>query len=199
MNTLSGLNPQTSGLSGLSGLSGVNGVNGASGASGISGIGGIGGVNGVNGLNGLNGYQPYGGFDVTRCPKPTDMPKTDEEKEEEEKFRKHILSNNPYQLNRFGVSRCLELPAMPVAGLTASEATRRLNTDPEFADWYVRLTLLRLHPSGARGLEALRVRSFRGRPQHFRTGLRYSGPDGLHGGSRRYDGHTTFRQRIVKL
>ena len=34
--------------------------------------------------------------------------------------------NNPYKLNRFGVLELPGLPAMPVAGLTASEATKRL-------------------------------------------------------------------------
>jgi len=37
-------------------------------------------------------------------------PKTDEEKEKAEKFRKRVLSNNPYQLNHLGV---LEIPGMP--------------------------------------------------------------------------------------
>ncbi len=164
MNALGGLNAQNGGLGGVGGVSGINGTNGISG---IGAIGGIGGVNGVNGTNGANGYQPYAGFDVTRCPKPTDKPKTDEEKDDAEKFRKRILNNNPYQLNRFGVLELPGLPAMPVAGLTASEATRRLNTDPEFAPWYVRLTLLRLQPSGEESLKPFGYDLFEGVPSTF--------------------------------
>ena len=36
------------------------------------------------------------------------------------------------------------MPAIPVAGLTASEATKRLGADPDLAEYAVRLTLLRL-------------------------------------------------------
>ena len=41
---------------------------------------------------------------------------------------KRILSNNPYKLNRFGVLELPGLPAIPLAGLTASrsdQAARR--------------------------------------------------------------------------
>ncbi len=85
------------------------------------------------------------------------MPKTDEEKAIAEKFQKRILSNNPYQLNRFGVLELPGLPAIPVAGLTASEATKRLSADPELNDYFVRLTLLRLMPSGGEGAKAVRL------------------------------------------
>lgn len=146
---------------------GVNTVGGLSvPSSGINGVSGL-GINGVNGTNGANGNLLYSGFDVTRCPKPTDKTKTDEEKEEAENFRKRILSNNPYQLNRFGVLEMPGLPAMPVAGLTASEATRRLNVDPEFGPWYVRLTLLRLQPSGQEALKPFGYDLFEGIPSTF--------------------------------
>ena len=87
----------------------------------MAGIGGIGGANGSNGnQNNINW------FDFSRCPLPTEKPKTDEEKADQEKFQKRILSNNPYKLNRFGVLELPGLPAMPIAGLTASEATKAL-------------------------------------------------------------------------
>ncbi len=53
-----------------------------------------------------------------------------------EKFRKRILSNNPYKLNRFGVLELPGLPAIPVAGLTAFEATKRLSADPDLTRLY---------------------------------------------------------------
>jgi polysaccharide export outer membrane protein len=159
------------GLNGTNLTSGVNALNGLntpnSGVNGINGIAGINGVNGVNGVNGANGNQLYSGFDVTRCPKPTDMRKTDEEKDDAEKFRKRILSNNPYQLNRFGVLELPGLPAMPIAGLTALEATRRLNADPDLGPWYVRLTLLRLQLSGQEALKPFGYDLFEGVPSTF--------------------------------
>src|ERR1035441_8108363 len=87
-NAVNGLNGNnlTGGGNALSSLNTPN--------SGINGINGVNGVNGVNGMNGANGNQLYSGFDVTRCPKPTDTRKTDEEKDEAEKFRKRILRNN---------------------------------------------------------------------------------------------------------
>ena len=157
LNALSGMDSTNSSIGGISGISGVNGVNGVNGIGGIGGIGGINGVNGINGLNGTNGYQPYSGFDVTRCPKLTDTPKTDEEKKDEEKFRKRILSNNPYQLNRFGVLELPGLPAMPVAGLTASEATRRLERRPRFRPLVCTVNIAAPVPVQPRGSETLWV------------------------------------------
>ena len=77
------------------------------------------------------------------------------------------MNNNPYQLNRFGVLELPGLPAMPLAGLTASEATQRLNTDPEFDDYFVRLTLLRLQPSGEEALKPFGYDLFEGVPSTF--------------------------------
>src|SRR5208282_2343553 len=112
--------------------------------------GGLAGINGLNGSANNTANQPkIVPFDFTRCPLPSQFKKkTDEEKADAERFRKRILDENPYKLNRFGVLEIPGLPAMPVAGLTASEATKRLAGDPDFKDYYVRLSLLRLMPSG---------------------------------------------------
>jgi polysaccharide biosynthesis/export protein len=61
-------------------------------------------------------------------------------------FRDRILKGNPYKLNRFGVLEIPGLPSIPLAGLTAEEATRRLSADPDLRDYTVKLTLLRLEP-----------------------------------------------------
>jgi polysaccharide export outer membrane protein len=60
--------------------------------------------------------------------------------------RDRILKGNPYKLNRFGVLEIPGLPSIPLAGLTADEATRRLSADPDLRDYTVKLTLLRLEP-----------------------------------------------------
>ncbi len=106
-------------------------------------------------------------IDYSRCPLPTDQPKTDREKEQEEKFRQRIVSKNPYKLNRFGVLELPGLPAIPLAGLTASEATRRLAADPDFNDNFVRLVLLRLNPLGQEALKPFGYDLFQGVPSTF--------------------------------
>jgi polysaccharide biosynthesis/export protein len=136
------------------------------GSSGITGINGIAGINGINGNNNA-GNNSNNGYDFTRCPLPTETAKTDEQKKELEKFQKRISSNNPYKLNRFGVLELPGLPAIPVGGLTASEATRRLSADPDLRDYFVRLTLLRLLPSGQEALKPFGYDLFEGVPSTF--------------------------------
>lgn len=160
--------PPPNGASALSSLSALNG------ASGIPGTSGIAGINGNNNTNGNNSNNVY---DLTRCPSPaellktdaekTDTEKTDAEKAESEKFRKRILSNNPYKLNHFGVLELPGLPAIPLAGLTAFEATKRLGADPDLADYFVKLTLMRLLPTGQEALKPFGYDLFEGVPSTF--------------------------------
>ena len=98
--------------------------------------------------------------------------------------QRRILAANPYKLNRFGVLELPGLPAMPLAGLTASEATKRLAADPRAQRF------LRAHDAaasgadGRRGAQAVRLRPVRGSSQHLRAGVRYPGAGRLHRGSR---------------
>jgi protein involved in polysaccharide export with SLBB domain len=96
-----------------------------------------------------------------------EKPKTDEQKARSEDFRKRILSSNPYKLNKFGVLELPGLPAVPVAGLTASEATKRLGADPDLGDYFVALTLLRVQSTGAEGLKPFGYDLFDGSPSTF--------------------------------
>src|ERR1700733_6639140 len=109
----------------------------------LTGGGGLSALDALNGSNNANGANSSNSFDTSRCPpsKSMEKPKTDEEKARSEDFRKRILSSNPYKLNRFGVLELPGLPAIPVAGLTASEATKRLGADPDLPDYFVTLTL----------------------------------------------------------
>jgi polysaccharide export outer membrane protein len=72
--------------------------------------------------------------------------RTPEETSRSATVRDRILKGNPYKLNRFGVLEIPGLPSIPIAGLTAEEATRRLSADPDLRDYTVKLTLLRLEP-----------------------------------------------------
>jgi polysaccharide export outer membrane protein len=142
-NAPSGTNPST----GLSALSGALGNTGAAGSK-------------------ASGLVANTDFANTRC-RVTEIPKTDLEKERTEKFRKRVLDNNPYRLNSFGVLEIPGLPAIPLAGLTASEATKRLGADPDLADYAVRVTLLRLLPSGNEALKPFGYDLFEGVPSTF--------------------------------
>jgi polysaccharide export outer membrane protein len=145
---------------------GVANVNPSSLVATLNGTAGNGGAVAGSALRGVNGYVPNTDFANTRC-RPTDMPKTDLEKEKSDRFRARILDNNPFKLNSFGVLEMPGLPAIPLAGLTASEATKRLGADPDLADYAVRLTLLRLLPAGNEALKPFGYDLFDGVPSTF--------------------------------
>jgi protein involved in polysaccharide export with SLBB domain len=84
-----------------------------------------------------------------------------------EKLRQLILRNNPYHLNRFGVLELPGLPAIPLAGLTADEATNRLSADPDLRAFTVKLTLLRLQPFDEEALKPFGYDLFQGVPSTF--------------------------------
>jgi protein involved in polysaccharide export with SLBB domain len=160
------------------GLPSPNGNNGSNGAAvtGMNATGAGSGISGVTGGYGGNANNVAGNatttFDYTRCPLPADKLKSEQEKSEQEKqtsekFRKRILSGNPYKLNRFGVLELPGLPAVPVAGLTAFEATKRIAADPDLVNYFVKLTLLRLQPSGHEALKPFGYDLFEGVPTTF--------------------------------
>jgi polysaccharide biosynthesis/export protein len=155
------------------GSNGTNGINGINGANALEAINGLNGLNGNNGNNNNgnnnnnnnnnrnNASSDYGRIQSDRTPKSDDDLKRSEE------FRDRILKNNPYKLNRFGVLEVPGLQAIPLAGLTADEATRRLSADPDLRDYTVKLTLLRLQPLDAEGLKPFGYDLFEGVPSTF--------------------------------
>jgi polysaccharide biosynthesis/export protein len=70
-----------------------------------------------------------------------------------EELRARILRRNPLQLDKWGILLLPELGSIPLAGLTADEARQRLQAEPLFADFLVRVTLLPVKPVGAQGLK----------------------------------------------
>jgi protein involved in polysaccharide export with SLBB domain len=146
---------------------GVNGV--GAGASGVSVNGGApndGNVNGARNSRNLRGNEnDYGR--VKADVKAETRPRTDPEKEKSEELRQLILKNNPYRLNRNGVLELPGLPAIPLAGLTAEEATNRLSADPDLRDFTVKLTLLRLRPFDESSLNPFGYDLFEGVPSTF--------------------------------
>jgi polysaccharide export outer membrane protein len=93
--------------------------------------------------------------------------KTPEESTRSANVRDRVLKGNPYQLNRFGVLEIPGFPSIPLAGLTAEEATRRLSADPDLRDYTVKLTLLRLEPQGDEGAKPFGYDLFQGVPSTF--------------------------------
>jgi protein involved in polysaccharide export with SLBB domain len=93
--------------------------------------------------------------------------KTTEEATRSASVRDRILKGNPYQLNRFGVLEIPGLPSIPLAGLTADEATKRLSADPDLRDYTVKLTLLRLEPQGDESAKPFGYDLFQGVPSTF--------------------------------
>ncbi|HEX3845746.1 MAG TPA: SLBB domain-containing protein [Steroidobacteraceae bacterium] len=106
-------------------------------------------------------------FANTRCRQPPEVPKTDLEKERTEKFLARIMEGNPYRLTSQGVLELPGLPAIPLAGLTAAEASKRLGADPDLQDFAVRLSLLRLVPTGKEALKPFGYDLFEGEPSTF--------------------------------
>ncbi len=130
-------------------------------------------IPGVNGadmsnslLNNNRDDQNKDNYDFGRLQEEI-KPKTDEEKVKAEKKRQLILRNNPYHLNRFGVLELPGLPAIPLAGLTAEEATNRLAADPDLRAFAVKLTLLRLQPFDEEALKPFGYDLFEGSPSTF--------------------------------
>jgi protein involved in polysaccharide export with SLBB domain len=96
-----------------------------------------------------------------------ERPETDEEKEKSERLRQLVLKGNPYKLNPFGVLEVPGLPSIPLAGLTAEEATRRLSADPDLRDFIVKVTLLRLQSFDEEALKPFGYDLFKGSPSTF--------------------------------
>lgn len=53
-------------------------------------------------------------------------------------LRERVLRRNPYKLDKWGILNVPELGPIPLAGLTAEEATERLAAEPRLQDFIVR-------------------------------------------------------------
>lgn len=132
----------------------------------------VGGQNTANGSSNRNGSKSDGTNDssnVTNYGRGQFGDKTlaDDEKEKIQKFRERILKGNPYKLNQFGVLEIPGLPAIPLTVLTADEATKRISADSDLRDFVVKVSLLRLTPSGEEGLKPFGYDLFEGDPSTF--------------------------------
>ncbi len=147
------------------------GANPTAGSGGLtSGAGGTSG-NGANNNGLINGASsdsaPSSNVTNYGRGKFGDKPQSEEEKERLQNFRQRILKGNPYKLNNFGVLEVPGLPAIPLAGLTAEEATKRVSADSDLREFVVKIALLRLQPYGRAALKPFGYDLFEGEPSTF--------------------------------
>jgi protein involved in polysaccharide export with SLBB domain len=84
-----------------------------------------------------------------------------------EDLRKRVLRRNPYKLSKSGVLDVPELGPIPLAGLTAEEATERLAAEAPLEDFIVRVTRLPLKPIGTDAIKPFGYDLFAGSPSTF--------------------------------
>jgi len=140
----------------------ANGTNAGIAASAANAAANTGGTN--TGANANNKNNVPVDFGRVQSERPL---QSDEEIKKTAEFRDRLLRNNPYKLNRFGVLEIPGMPAIPLAGLTADEASRRLSADPDLRDFTVKLTLLRLQPLDDEALKPFGYDLFQGSPTTF--------------------------------
>jgi protein involved in polysaccharide export with SLBB domain len=81
--------------------------------------------------------------------------------------RAHLLAGNPYRLNEAGQATLPSLPPITLSGLTASEATQRLNADPRLTGLTFKVSLLPVAPVGAEALKPFGYELFTGEASAF--------------------------------
>jgi polysaccharide export outer membrane protein len=98
---------------------------------------------------------------------PAALERTDEDRKRLEDFRERILRRNPYQLDKWGILNVPELGPIPLAGLTAEQATQRLAAELRLEDFIVLVTRLPLRPVGTQALKPFGYDLFAGTPSTF--------------------------------
>ena len=93
--------------------------------------------------------------------------RTKDETSRLEEFRERVLRRNPYKLDKWGILNLPELGPVPLAGLTADEATQRLSAELSLSEFIVVLTRLPLRPQGTQALKPFGYDLFAGRPSTF--------------------------------
>lgn len=102
---------------------------------------------------------------------PVEEPETNPlpplEREKLQQLIELLRSRNPYVLDRAGALQLPGYPAIPLAGLTAEQATQRLAAEQTFRRLEVTLTRLPLAPSGVAGLKPFGYDLFEQDPATF--------------------------------
>jgi protein involved in polysaccharide export with SLBB domain len=99
--------------------------------------------------------------------KPRQLDRSEEEVQRLEELRDRILRRNPYKLDKWGILNIAELGPIPVAGLTAEEATERLAAEERLKEFVVKVTRLPLRPVGTEALKPFGYDLFAGETSTF--------------------------------
>jgi polysaccharide biosynthesis/export protein len=95
------------------------------------------------------------------------LERTDEEMRRLGDFRERILRRNPYKLDKWGILNVAELGPIPLAGLTAEQATQRIAAEVRLKEFVVLVTRLPLRPVGTQALKPFGYDLFSGMPTTF--------------------------------
>ena len=98
---------------------------------------------------------------------PPLLDRSEEQRQRLEDFRERVLRRNPYRLDRSGILNIPELGPIPLAGLTAEQATERLGAEIRLQEYIVRVTHLPLRSFGAEALKPFGYDLFKGMPSTF--------------------------------
>jgi len=96
-----------------------------------------------------------------------EIQRTVSEKADLQRLIETVRRANPYRLDRTGAIDVPGLGVVPLAGLTALQATQRLAIEPFLRDFRIRLTLLPLEPVGSDALKPFGYDLFSGIPTTF--------------------------------
>jgi protein involved in polysaccharide export with SLBB domain len=98
---------------------------------------------------------------------PEPIERTTEEQASLDLYVARVQRGNPYRLDAIGRLALPELAPIPLAGLTAEEAAKRLDSDPAMRDFELRVTLLPLEPIDVDALQPFGYDLFAGSPTTF--------------------------------
>ena len=89
------------------------------------------------------------------------------DRQQQTAFGDRLSANNPYRLNAEGNLNLPGVPAIPLAGLNAEQATVRINAESALVNFTVNVSLLPLDPVGVAALEPFGYDLFEGVPTTF--------------------------------
>ena len=101
---------------------------------------------------------------------PEPIERTIEEQAKLDLYVARVQRGNPYRLDATGRLSLPELAPIPLAGLTADEAAKRLDSDSAMRDFELRVTLLPLEPIDVDALQPFGYDLFAGSPTTFAPG-----------------------------
>lgn len=90
-----------------------------------------------------------------------------EETKRLEDFRERVLRRNPYKLDKWGILNVPEFGPIPLAGLTAEQATERLAAELRLSEFIVTVKHLPLKSVGSEALKPFGYDLFAGAPSTF--------------------------------